>query len=736
MMWFPVFPLLHFASFIIHTYLAVRIFTFDSKSPINRSAALLLACFAIWSLGMMFMSEAASPPFFISVIWRIYSVGWIAFPSFILLLYIYISKNSRLLLWPGTLPLLVMPPVLFIALNCTGFIMAPPLHDAFGWHLNWINGIAPVLFFAYYISFILLGLFFLIKYAVRVKNSRYKSFALVIIACSILSLFLGTYIRVILPEFFHTNGTMPDITDMSLVIMAFSFYYALSRRGLFNITPATAAENIIAGMGEALMLLNDYFEIVYSNEAATTLLGFSKDEFIGMTYNSLFAAKDRTNSWIKEVLIKESLHGLETELVSKSGAFIPVLLTTSLIKNEDDIAGAVCIASDIREMKRAAEELKTLHTAVEQSPSSVAITDISGSIIYCNPKFTEITGYRRDEVLGKKMSLLVSGMQELPFYQELWKTVSSGREWHGMLQNKRKDSSLVWVSESISPIKNSDGSIISYISIMEDITEQRNAQQAIKESYEELKELDTMKSSFTSMVSHELRTPITSIQGFLVFLLAGVAGKITPQQKEYLEIIKNNSDRLLRLINDLLDTAKMESGTFTISKKYVEVNSLVSACVKDLRALLIKKSIGIFINGANDKIYMEADEYRLSQSLINLLNNAIKFSPYNSTITISLARIDEKKYAVPPHAFTSQLKEGPYVFISVSDQGNGIDEDKLRKVFERYYQAENINTRSAQGTGLGLNIVKNIVELHGGAVWAESRGRGTGATFVILLPEI
>ena len=386
-------------------------------------------------------------------------------------------------------------------------------------------------------------------------------------------------------------------------------------------------------------------------------------------------------------------------------------------------------------MKKSAEELKTLHTAVEQSPALVAITDTSGAIIYSNPKFSEVTGYRRDEVLGKKISILRSGLHDRTFYRELWETVSSGREWHGMLQNKRKDSSLVWVSESISPIKNSEGSIISYISIMEDITEQRKAQQAIKDSYEELKELDTMKSSFTSMVSHELRTPITSIQGFLVFLLAGVAGKITPQQKEYLEIIKNNSDRLLRLINDLLDTAKMESGTFTISKKYVEVNSLISACINDIRSLLIKKSISIATGGISDKIYIDADEYRISQSLINLLNNAIKFSPFNSTITINTFRIGEKQYPVPPHAFTVKLREGPYVLIRVTDQGAGIEASKLRKVFERFYQAENINTRSAQGTGLGLNIVRNIVELHGGAVWAESDGRGKGASFVMLLPE-
>jgi PAS domain S-box-containing protein len=614
-------------------------------------------------------------------------------------------------------------------------MMSDPFHDAFGWHITWAKGVFPYLYYAYYIFYSLLGLFLLIRYTAHVKNAHYKKISTIIIICTLVSFLLGTYLRVILPVIMRYTGAIPDMTDLSIVILAFSFYYSVSSRGFFNITPVTATDSIISNMGEALMLLDDYFEIVYANEAATALLGFSKEGFIGKTYTSLFANKNMANSWIKHVLIKESLHSFETELLSKSGSSISVLLTTSLIKDNNDIAGAVCIASDIREMKKSAEELNTLHTAVEQSPSSVAIIGKDGRIAYSNPKFSEVTGYSHDELIGKNLDLLRSEAHGDRFFDELWKTVNSGMEWHGIIQNRHKDSRLFWASESLSPIKDAKGNIISYIAIFEDITEQMDAQQKIKESYEKLKELDVMKSSFTSMVSHELRTPITSIQGFLAFLLAGVAGKITPQQKEYLEIIKNNSDRLLRLINDLLDTAKMESGTFTISKKYIDINALVSACTKDLRSLLIKKSMGIFINGMGEKIYIKADEYRISQSLINLLNNAIKFSPYNSTITITLKQVQDARELIPAHAFRGQLGEGPYVLISVSDQGAGIDPDKLRKVFERYYQAENINTRTAQGTGLGLNIVKNIIELHGGAVWAESGGRGAGATFVMLLPE-
>ncbi|MGD0566640.1 MAG: PAS domain S-box protein, partial [Candidatus Goldiibacteriota bacterium] len=497
MAWFPLFPMLHFAAFAVFTFLIFQIISMDVKSPLNRAAAGLLACFAVWSLGMIFMSNFSSPERFVRSIWRIYSIGWICFPSFALILYIYLSRENKLLAGFLSIPALVLPPLIFFILNFFGFMMSEPFHDAFGWHIIWVKGIAPFLYYAYYMSYSLFGFFLLTKYAMRVKNGHYKNISVTIIICTFLTFILGTYLRVIMPIFVHYSGALPDMTDLSIVILAFSFYYAVSSRGFFNITPVTAAETIISNMGEALMLLNDYFEIVYSNEAATALLGFSGRDFTGKTYTSLFTNKTTSNSWIKQVLLKESLHSFETELMSKSGSSISVLLTTSLIKENNEIAGAVCIASDIREMKKSAEELNTLHTAVEQSPSSVTIIDRDGRITYSNPKFSEVTGYSREETLGKQMSILRSGMHDESFYKTLWDTVNSGKEWHGVIKNMRKDSAIFWASESFSPIKDSKGSIISYIAIFEDITEQMNAQQQIKESYEKLKELDIMKSSFT-----------------------------------------------------------------------------------------------------------------------------------------------------------------------------------------------------------------------------------------------
>jgi PAS domain S-box-containing protein len=391
---------------------------------------------------------------------------------------------------------------------------------------------------------------------------------------------------------------------------------------------------------------------------------------------------------------------------------------------------------DITESKAVQEQLSKLSTAVEQSPTSVVITDINGTITYVNPKFTQVTGYSSAEAVGKNSRILKSGEWPKESYKEMWDILVSGRPWRGEFHNKKKNGELFWEYSSISSIKDLQGNIISFIAVKEDITEQKKSQQKLQESYEKLKELDVLKSNFTSMVSHELRTPLTSIKGFLSFLLSGVGGKISIQQKDYLEIIKSNSDRLLGLINDLLDTSKMEAGSFSIEKRRCDLISVINASIKDIQSLLDRKKIVIIKKFPDGALEVNIDEYRISQSVVNLINNAIKFSPFSSTLTVEVQPASESRAGVPAYADLSQLSAtGPYVRISITDQGAGIDGEDIKKLFTKFYQIENINTRSAQGTGLGLNIVKNIINLHGGAVWVESQGKGKGSTFVILLPK-
>jgi signal transduction histidine kinase len=218
-------------------------------------------------------------------------------------------------------------------------------------------------------------------------------------------------------------------------------------------------------------------------------------------------------------------------------------------------------------------------------------------------------------------------------------------------------------------------------------------------------------------------------------LLSGVAGQNTPRQKEFLEIIQSNSDRLLTLINELLDVSKMTSGSFSIQKADYDVIKVIDSSIKDITSITEKKKISIVKETTFKSLNMKIDEYRISQAIINLLNNAIKFSREGSKIIIRLDEYSDEKFRLPNGIKTCLPSDGKYVVVSISDEGVGLTPEQKQRVFNRFYQAEDINTRTAQGTGLGLFIVKNIVELHSGFVWVDSEGKGKGTTFYMLLPR-
>jgi PAS domain S-box-containing protein len=594
--------------------MAVYILQLGIKSPLNLNAAALMLSFALWSGGMFFMNNKTTPADIINFIWHLYSVGWITFPAFTLLFTIELTKKKNVITPRYIRPALLLATVFLVFLHWTNRLMKPPVFTEYGWHTFWYENIYDYIYYAYYISLTLTAIILTANYSLKVKNSVHKRSAIVISLCSSITLIIGTFIEVILPRMSLNPAPFNDATDIIVLIWGFSILYAVANRSFFKITPASAAENIISSMGEALILLNDSFEIIYLNGAASGLLGCRGDNLIGRPSLQLFINNADALSWMKKLLIEENIKGLETSLKDTHGAGVSVMLSSCLIKEEGNIAGAVCVASDIREIKK--------------------------------------------------------------------------------------------------------------------------SQQDLKDSYEKLKELDSVKESFMSMISHELRTPVTAIKGFTAFLAGGIGGELSKVQEEYIGNIKNNSDRLLVLINDLLDTAKMESGSFSITKKNGDINKIIEQCASDIRSLLSKKSITLVVRAPNDGLFAEVDAYRLAQSITNLLNNSIKFSPALSTISIHAGQIESLSGKIPPHADISQLGGGPYIMISVTDQGAGIESGNLEKVFERFYQVENINTRTVQGTGLGLNIVKNIIELHGGSVWVESEGKNCGSTFKMVFPAV
>jgi signal transduction histidine kinase len=231
-----------------------------------------------------------------------------------------------------------------------------------------------------------------------------------------------------------------------------------------------------------------------------------------------------------------------------------------------------------------------------------------------------------------------------------------------------------------------------------------------------LKELDKMKSDFVSNVSHELRTPLTSIKGSVDNMLDGLTGPLNEKQVRYLARIKSNSDRLSRLINDLLDLSRIESGRIEVRPTTLFLSALAEEVAEQLRPLAAEKLIQIQLPSSDHQVTVWADRDKVTQVLINLIGNAVKFTPQAGKVTIALEK-----------------NGNDYVQISIGDTGPGISPEERNKIFSKFYQIAAVDKQKPTGSGLGLAISKALVEMQGGKIWVESE-IGEGTTFYFTLP--
>ncbi|VVB96203.1 Methyl sulfide methyltransferase-associated sensor [uncultured archaeon] len=276
---------------------------------------------------------------------------------------------------------------------------------------------------------------------------------------------------------------------------------------------------------------------------------------------------------------------------------------------------------------------------------------------------------------------------------------------------------VIYTNTSKIPIKDKNGNVEKIITVITDVTEHKKLEEELKDSYEELKltysklqELFRMKDNFLSNISHELRTPLTSVIGYTELMLEG---NLTEEQRHKAEIILRNSKRLSKLIRALLDTPLIESGNLQLKTQLVPLFDLAAQVIEDMKTIASIKNIPIF-NDISESIIINGDKERLLQVFSNILDNAIKFT-IKGGIRISAE------------------EEAENIHIKIIDTGIGIPQENLLRIFDKFYQVESSSTRKYEGAGLGLWISKNIVEAHGGKIWAESKNRGS--TFHILLPK-
>ncbi len=369
---------------------------------------------------------------------------------------------------------------------------------------------------------------------------------------------------------------------------------------------------------------------------------------------------------------------------------------------------------DITTRKRIEEEISKLSKGIENSPVSVIITNNSGIIEYVNPRFCELTGYMKSEILGRNPKILKSGNTSNAEYKILWDTIISGNIWKGEFYNRKKNNEYYWESASIAPIFNKEHEITHFIAIKEDITEKKKLLIELVASKEKAEESEKLKTAFLQNISHEIRTPLNGILGFSKLLQADDLTK--EDIKEFTGIIQKSGNRLMETVGNVLDISKIETGLTVLHNTNYFVNTLLSDLFNFFSESANSKGLKFNYHCyfENDQSMIFSDESKLNQILTNLINNALKFT--------SEGKIE----------FGYNIKNNDIVFY-VKDTGVGIPEDLKHRIFTRFAQVNLSISRGYEGAGLGLSICKGLVELLGGRIWFESEV-DKGTTFFFKLP--
>ena len=412
----------------------------------------------------------------------------------------------------------------------------------------------------------------------------------------------------------------------------------------------------------------------------------------------------------------------------------------SLMDLMDEIATQLGI---VIERKQAEDELKKLSRAVEQSPATVVITDVKGKIQYVNPKFAELTGYSSAEAIGKNPRILNSGIQPKSIYKELWKTILSGQNWYGTFCNRKKDGEIYWERASISPVRNEHGEIKNFVAVKEDITKLLQYEDELKKATEIAENANRAKSDFLANMSHELRTPLNAIIGFSEVLKEQFFGPLIKKQVEYVDDILESGKHLLSLINDILDLSKVEAGKMELELSRVNISDLINNSLIMIKEKAMKHHITLNndIRHEVEDLEIMADARKLKQVLFNLLSNAAKFTPDGGVIRLAAKLAHgypimdhDKKEVTSGLSAMNDAFNLDFLEISVEDTGIGIIPEHQENIFEPFYQVKGFKQDKTPGTGLGLPLSKDLVELHGGTIWVESAGEGKGSKFSFKIP--
>lgn len=465
------------------------------------------------------------------------------------------------------------------------------------------------------------------------------------------------------------------------------------------------------------IITNTNGNIQYVNKAFEKITGYSKEEAYGK--NPRILKSGLTKPQVYKELWETVLDGKvwKGELVNRKkngNLFTEKAIITALKDETGKIINLLALKEDITKHKKIEQEIARLYQAIDQSPSPVALTDLNGYFIYVNPKYCEISGYKKEELIGGHTRILKSGKQNQEFYKKLWDTIKAGVTWNGEIINKKKNGEIFLESVKISTVKNEMGEVTHYIKVSNDITEERKTQNELILAKEKAEESDRLKSSFLANMSHEIRTPMNGILGFTNLLLEPNLKE--EEKEEYIKIINKSGKRMLNTVTDIVEISKIEAGIVDIHNSDTDIKDSIESIINFFQPESNKKHISLNLIGELPQTLssVNTDKSKFDSVFTNLIKNAIKYTDSGS-ITVNFKIKDEM------------------LELCVNDTGIGIPEHRINAIFNRFEQADISDTRAYQGSGLGLAISKSYIEMLGGEIWVKSEV-DKGSQFYFTLP--
>jgi len=478
-------------------------------------------------------------------------------------------------------------------------------------------------------------------------------------------------------------------------------------------------------------------KVVSCNRRMEEIFGYDEGEMNNQSTRHIFQSQEDYEKFGKAAyasLAKNNSYWEETNLLRKDGSLIRGVFSGNAIDPANPHEGSVWCYLDVSEAHASRQKAQRLLMAAEQSPVSIVITDPAAKIEYANQAFLDITGYTREEIIGQNPRILKSGETPAETYQEMWKALMSGKNWQGVLRNRRKNGELYWENASISPVYDETGKITRYLAVKEDDTERKNfieqleryrlhLEETVQERTAQLSEAleaallaDHAKDEFLANVSHELRTPLNVVIG-----LSDLARRISddPKLNDYLDKITGAGKNLAGIINDLLDLSKIVAGHLEFENVTFNPRQVLEHCRAAIALHAESKGLELILD-ADESVpdVLIGDPMRVEQIMLNLLNNAVKFTA-SGHIKARMSMVARESDRV-------------CLGIEVEDTGIGISPADAEKLFKPFSQADNSITRRFGGTGLGLAICKRLAEMMDGSIATRPRPGG-GSIFNVRL---